>query len=187
MGRTMLLTRAGFPELWVASGEAMVVKKILTYRLMRQSGFTMIELMMIMFVIAALIALALPVYKAYANRPTINAAQQDLIRMATALETNSYEKKLALPDVGSYVAVPASPTARTSGTTATDFAGWAPTQGAFFTYEYGSWPNLLVPYFIVRATSVDANVLPTTCWMAITRSPSNVTRTADASCGFTKW
>ena len=158
---------------------------------LHEAGLTLIEQLMIMFVVALLTALALPVYKGYANRPIINAAQQDLIRMAATFQTNTLENKLAIPNYGtSYIPVPALPANRTSGTLAADFAGWVPTQGDHFSYSVFSLNNSNSVAFTLAATSTDSNILPTTCWMLITSSSGSqfrVDRQADASCGFTTW
>jgi len=144
---------------------------------------------MIMFVVALLVRVALPSYRSYVNRPIISAAQQDLIRMAAALQTNRFETSLTLPNAPAYVVVPALPASRTSGTQATDFAGWKPTQSAKFNYSSSSTSDGTSMAFSVRASSTDPEILPTTCAMDLSWSSGVDTyvRTADASCGFTRW
>lgn len=155
----------------------------------RESGLTLIEQLMIMLVLALLVRVAWPIYKGYVNRPIINAAQQDLIRMAAALQTNRFETSLTLPTTVGYVMVPALPASRNVGTQATDFAGWQPTQSAKFNYSASSTSNATAMAFSVRASSMSAGILPLTCWMDLSWSANVDTyvRTADASCGFTSW
>ncbi len=154
-----------------------------------ECGLTLIEQLMIMFVLALLVRVALPSYQVYTKRPIINAAQQDLIRMAAALQANSFEKSLSLPNTSGYVLVPALPASRTLGTQASDFAGWQPTQGAKFNYSASSSSNATLLAFTVRASSTQAGILPTSCAMDLRWSAASgaYARTASAGCGFTSW
>jgi len=154
-----------------------------------QSGLTLIEQLMIMLVVAMLTAVAVPVYRSYANRPIINAAQQDLIRMAASLKTNSYEKSLVIPSYTGQVSIAALPSKR-SGSLANDFAGWAPTQGARFNYSVGTVSDSTGTFTLLRATSTDVSVLPTSCYLDLkwkSDTDDGVARTADSTCGFTSW
>ena len=78
------------------------------------SGFTLLELLVVVGILAALVALALPFYQDYVNQSKITAAQADLqtfkkaLAMFDQLEPKSYganplEKKKFLPLVGRYL------------------------------------------------------------------------------------
>ena len=86
-------------------------------------GFTLIELMIVIAVIAVLAAIALPSYQEYITRSRARTASADLVSLAADLE-NSFQRNL------SYNAI------STSSTSATVSAsiGWHPAQDDFFDY-----------------------------------------------------
>lgn len=61
------------------------------------SGFTLVELMITVAIIAILAAIALPSYQNYVKRANIKAAQTDLISLSLVYE-NYYQRNLAYPD-----------------------------------------------------------------------------------------
>ena len=63
----------------------------------RPSGFTLVELMITVAIIAILAAIALPSYQNYVKRANIKAAQTDLISLSLVYE-NYYQRNLAYPD-----------------------------------------------------------------------------------------
>lgn len=62
----------------------------------RPSGFTLVELMIIVVIITILSAIALPSYQQYTKRANIKAAQTDLISLVLVFE-NYYQRNLSYP------------------------------------------------------------------------------------------
>ncbi|WP_374666122.1 type IV pilin protein [Acinetobacter sp.] len=61
------------------------------------AGFTLIELMITIVIIAVLAGMALPSYKNYIKRANIKAAQSDLISLSLVFE-NYYQRNLSYPN-----------------------------------------------------------------------------------------
>ncbi|TCB81028.1 type IV pilin protein [Acinetobacter sp. ANC 4173] len=53
---------------------------------MNKNGFTLIELMVVVVIVAIFVAIAIPSYQAYIRRAETSKAQQELKRIATLLE-----------------------------------------------------------------------------------------------------
>lgn len=83
----------------------------------KHSGFTLIELMIVVAIIAILSAVALPAYNSYILKGKIKAAQADLIALSLNVE-NSYQRQLSYPPSN------------------TEFKGWNPAQKNDFNYTY---------------------------------------------------
>lgn len=81
----------------------------------KRNGFTLIEMMMVVALIAILAAVALPAYNGYVNRSKIKTAQADLVALSLNFE-NYYQRKLAYP-TSDYANTAALKTA---------FPGWSP-------------------------------------------------------------
>ncbi len=77
--------------------------------LRRTAGFTLLELLVVVGILAALVALALPYYQDYIAQSKLTAAQTDLKTFAKALamydqlEPTPYATTTALPLIGKYV------------------------------------------------------------------------------------
>ncbi|WP_273821512.1 type IV pilin protein [Pseudomonas asplenii] len=103
-----------------------------------QSGFTLVELMVSVVVVAILAAIAVPAYSSYVNKSTIKAAQADLVALSLNLE-NSYQKQLVYPtSTASGVtqiqcALIGNPSPCTSPS-----SGWQPSQSGKFNYSISS-------------------------------------------------
>ncbi|WP_329741429.1 type IV pilin protein [Dyella sp. A6] len=93
----------------------------------RQRGFTLIELMTVIVIIAILSALAVAAYGSYITRSKVRAAESDLSALALNLE-NELQRQL------SYSVHDTKSTAETEQ----DYPGWKPSQGADFTYTIQS-------------------------------------------------
>lgn len=75
---------------------AAIGKKFMMRKPSKQTGFTLIEMMMVVALIAILAAVALPSYNNYVNRSKIKTAQADLIALSLSFE-NQYQRTLAYP------------------------------------------------------------------------------------------
>jgi type IV pilus assembly protein PilE len=102
------------------------------YRIIGQEhhnkGFTLIELMIVVVVVAILASIALPSYRDYITKSRARAAGADLMAASTALE-NIYQRTLSYPTVA---------TTGTTAATQTALTTWAPAMGDFFTYTLTS-------------------------------------------------
>ena len=86
-------------------------------------GFTLIELIASMLIVAILTMLALPAYNSYLARSKLRAAHNDLVALSLNLE-NYYQQQLTYP----------AATASTAQTQTT-LPGWAPAQAANFSFQ----------------------------------------------------
>lgn len=90
------------------------------------TGFTLIEIMIVVALIAILSAIAMPAYNNYINRGHLKTAQADLIALSLNLE-NFYQKRLAYPAT-------ANTDSNTTGKVKGLFPGWSPAAGEKFDY-----------------------------------------------------
>ncbi|RUO68993.1 prepilin-type cleavage/methylation domain-containing protein [Pseudidiomarina sediminum] len=89
----------------------------------RQHGFSLVELMLVVVVIAILATIALPNYRDYVARGHVTTAQADLATLALAL-TNRFQRQLTYPTVTT------TTTAETKGAV----TGWSPAEVEYFDY-----------------------------------------------------
>ena len=91
--------------------------------LRHMAGFTLIELMIVIAVVAILAAIALPAYQQYIAKSRARVASTDLVALSMVME-NRFQKSLAYP-VRSSAALANAPASRT-GADVTNFSGWVP-------------------------------------------------------------
>lgn len=138
-------------------------------------GFTLIEIMIVVAIIAILASIALPSYQRYIMKSRAKSATADLAALGLTLE-NRFQKTLNYPVYSPGTLIEVSPSART-GTLASDFGAWAPSQGKWFSYTINS-----------TAGSYTLTASGTGSMKCNLSMDSKNTRTAwGTSCGFTEW
>ncbi|CAN5233083.1 N/A [soil metagenome] len=141
----------------------------------REGGFTLIEIMIVVAIIAILASIALPSYQRYILKSRAKSATADLVALSLTLE-NRFQKTLGYPVYGTSTLIAASPADRT-GTVATNFGAWAPSQGKWFTYSIVSTADT----YTVSAAGM-GNML---CTLSLDNK--NVRTASGQSCGFSEW
>jgi len=91
------------------------------------AGFTLIEVMVVVAIMAILAAIALPAYDNYIKRSRAQSASADLVSLGLNFE-NTFQRKLAYP----------ASTAATTAEVKALMPGWAVSQDAFFAYSVNS-------------------------------------------------
>ncbi|WP_308469334.1 type IV pilin protein [Acinetobacter guerrae] len=95
-----------------------------------QIGFTLIELMFVVVILAILTAIAMPSYANYIKRANIKAAQSDLVALGLVYE-NFYQRNLSYPSVN-FVSTSALMDSNTG------FPQWAPSKTDIFEFSSNS-------------------------------------------------
>jgi type IV pilus assembly protein PilE len=140
-------------------------------------GFTLLELVVSVAIVAILAAIAIPSYSSYINESHAKAAASDLVGMSLALE-NDFQKQLAYPSSYTTATVIAAMPASRTGNAAADFATWVPAQGAYYTYSVFT-PNA-ASYTVTATATGNVN-----CTLTLTNQ--NVRTASGTNCGFTSW
>lgn len=140
---------------------------------MTRSGFTLIELMITVAIVAILAAIALPAYGNYIKRAKVKLAQSDLVSLGLVFE-NYYQRNLSYPNTSS----PAPTTYDNTADLTNDFPQWSPSQTNIFAFSSASTATT---YTITATADTTSNL--NGCILTITNT--NV-RTA-TNCAGTTW
>lgn len=108
-------------------------------------GFTLIELMIVIVIVAILAAIAVPSYQNYITKAKVKEAQSNLVALSLSAE-QAYQRTLSYP----IASLSTSEQIKTS----TSFSTWNPTSSAF-TYQYNSTDGL---NYTIEAKGTDARV-----------------------------
>ena len=90
---------------------------------MKNRGFTLIELMIVVVIVSVLAAIALPSYSSYLVKQRMRAAQADLVALAANME-NMFQRTLAYP-----------PATATTAETKAALAAWQPSDDKLFEFQ----------------------------------------------------
>ena len=129
-------------------------------------GFTLLEVLIALVLVAILSAVALPTYENFVTKSRARSASADLMSLSTDLE-NTFQRTLNYPTLT---------TTNTSGTVAATI-GWTPAEADHFSYTLASTANT---YTLTAAGTGNLDGCD------LTLDESN-TRTVTSVCGLSSW
>jgi type IV pilus assembly protein PilE len=108
---------------------------VLTTHARSRHGFTLIEILIVVAIVAILAAIAMPSYTRFITKSQARAASADLVTLSLVLE-NRFQKNLIYPTYSNAIIAPKH--ADRTPPMANDFAAWIPVQGDLFDYKITS-------------------------------------------------
>ena len=129
-------------------------------------GFTLLEVLVAMALVAILAAIALPTYQTFITKSRARSASADLMSLSTDLE-NTFQRTLTYPTL----------TTTTTANTVAATVGWSPAEDDFFTYKIAS---------SATAYTLSATGTGNLAGCDLTLNQSN-TRTITSDCGMSSW
>ncbi|WP_082752889.1 type IV pilin protein [Janthinobacterium sp. B9-8] len=135
--------------------------------MMKKNGFTLIEMMIVVAIIAILASIAIPSYQQYIRQAAAKSAAGDLVSLSLFFE-QQLQRRLT------YTFATDSPT-ETTATTKALVTGWAPSRPDF-TYQ-ATWTN--------NTYTLTAISTKFTCTLTLNSANDRTAR--GAGCGFTTW
>lgn len=140
---------------------------------MKKNGFTLIEMMIVVAIIAILASIAVPSYQAYIRQAAAKSAAGDLVSLSLFFE-QKLQRKLAYEFVDASGSTLSSPTSATQATKALA-PSWQPSRADFtFTAEWN------------RATyTLTADSTKFKCKLSL--NSTNDRNATGADCGFKTW
>lgn len=129
-----------------------------------QAGFTLVELMIVVVIVAVLAAIALPSYQNFVKKSRAKTAGADLVSLSASVE-NVFQRTLQYP----------------ADSNVTQFSTWQAAQSNFFSYSYTP-PTTGTSIYTLTATGSGAM---SGCDLTL---KNDNTRTISGDCGgLTSW
>ena len=142
----------------------------------KHAGFTLLELMVTVAIIAILAAIALPAYSSYITKSQAKSAASDLMSLSVAVE-NLYLRSL------SYTAPATNPTT-TTAQTQSYATGWQPSSGNSFTYTVNV--TTATKSYTLTATGI-SGTRNAGCTLTLNQANTRTISGGSACGGMTSW